>query len=283
MPPRLTLFCPAKINLFLEVLNRRPDGYHDILTIMAPIDFGDTLRLTRARETRLAIHPVDAAPARKNTVLLALAALRRRARFRAHVHLTLEKRVPMGSGLGGGSSDAAATLLGLNKLLDLRLPMNVLAEAAAEVGSDVPFFLNKGSALCAGRGELVVPLPPRPPMHFVLLTPDLPISTPAAYEQIDRLKRRALESPVSLLQQWQSRTAPGLEPSFHNTFWNVAVKLQPTLRGIAEAMKNLRIRPHLSGSGSALFGLCRTRSEAARCADQLTRSTSAMARPVSTL
>ena len=223
-------FCPAKINLFLEVQGKRSDGYHEIVTVMVPIDFGDTLTVRRSRGLRLRVE--GAAPIRDNLVLRAYDALdlRRGADF------VLQKRVPIGSGLGGGSSDAAAALLALNKLYDLRLSREELHLAAAKVGSDVPFFLYGQPALCTGRGEVVTPLPPRT-MHFELRLPPFGISTAAVY----------------------SRVSPSPVRSVHDFFrtWKPFNRLEePALRVCPDLKEWLRPPWRMSGSGSTLYRVC---------------------------
>src|SRR6185295_11390869 len=152
MPPRLVrLRCPAKLNLFLEVLGRRPDGYHELSTVMAPVGIYDTLTVREARRFTL---EVDGPPLPgTNTVEKAFRAVQKRRKIPG-ARVTLVKGIPAGSGTGGGSSDAAGMIEALDALYDLGLDRH---EVAAEIGSDVNFFLERGPALCTGRGEKVAP------------------------------------------------------------------------------------------------------------------------------
>ncbi|MBX7112113.1 MAG: 4-(cytidine 5'-diphospho)-2-C-methyl-D-erythritol kinase [Dehalococcoidia bacterium] len=169
----LRLRAPAKINLALEVTGRRPDGYHDIDTVMTTIDLADDLRLSPARALEVVlsgaeskdIDPVDDLSGRAARAL-AVAAGREPA-----VRIEVTKRIPSPAGLGGGSSDAAAVLRGLNVLWGLDWPLTRLSEAAATVGSDVPFFLHGGAARCTGRGEVVEPLRDLRPLRLLILVP----------------------------------------------------------------------------------------------------------------
>jgi 4-diphosphocytidyl-2-C-methyl-D-erythritol kinase len=152
---RVRTLCPAKLNLFLEVLGRRPDGYHELSTVMAPIDLYDTLEVTEAKRFAL---EVDGPPLPGiNTFEKAYRAVAARRRIPG-VRARLKKGIPAGSGMGGGSSDGAAMIEALDSLFDLGLDRH---EVASEIGSDVNFFLERGPALCTGRGEKVAPLASR--------------------------------------------------------------------------------------------------------------------------
>ena len=155
----IRLQAPAKINLTLEVLGRRADGYHEVRTVLAAVDIADELELSEADGLALTVEPEGAVPVEDNLVLRAAALLRDAAPAGAGAAIVLHKRIPVAGGLGGGSSDAAAALLGLRRLWDLDLSDRTLAELAALLGADVPFFLRGGTALAAGRGEQLTVLP----------------------------------------------------------------------------------------------------------------------------
>src|SRR4051812_28052544 len=182
----LTLQAPAKVNLTLEVLGRRPDGYHDVCSVVQAISLADELTFAPAANITLRCsQPELQGPG--NLACRAADLLRRATGVRDGAALTLTKRVPVAAGLGGGSSDAAAALRGLNTLWRLRLAEERLADLAAQLGSDVPFFLQPGGcALVEGRGERLTPLPALPTQWLVLVKPPVGISAAAAYGALDR-------------------------------------------------------------------------------------------------
>jgi len=184
----LTLAAPAKINLSLRVLHRREDGFHELETLMAPLGLADHLTLGRAAGPPGAINfsctdpevPSDA----RNLVMQALALLAEAHGPLPALRVHLEKSIPHGAGLGGGSSDAAAALQGANDLLGLGLAFGDLEELAARLGSDVPFFLHRCVGVGRGRGELIEPRPEqRPALPVLLIKPPFPVPTPWAYQQ----------------------------------------------------------------------------------------------------
>lgn len=184
----LTLSAPAKLNLSLRVLRRREDGYHDLETLMVPIALADQLTLERVDGPEGALDfscsdpevPADAG----NLVVKALALLSETHGALPALRVHLEKLVPHGAGLGGGSSDAAAALRGANELLGLGLMLEDLHDLAARLGSDVPFFLHGCACWCRGRGEVIEPRPDlRPRLSVALLKPPFPVPTPWAYQQ----------------------------------------------------------------------------------------------------
>jgi 4-diphosphocytidyl-2-C-methyl-D-erythritol kinase len=187
-PGALTAAAPAKLNLFLEVVRKRPDGYHDLESLMVAVELFDTLELRAAAgdEIALACEPATLTAGPDNLVSKAAVALRAVAgkpHLGAAIRLT--KRIPTQAGLGGGSSDAAVTLLGLNEIWKLGLTRDELLAIAASVGSDVAFFLSLPAAWCVGRGEITTPEPaPRDPLYFVLVLPPVGVSTPAVFKRL---------------------------------------------------------------------------------------------------
>ncbi len=180
----LTLAAPAKVNLSLRVLGRRADGFHELETLMVPLALADRVTLGAGERDGVEFRcddptlPADGS----NLAVRAATAFYGRAGLAPRLRLTLEKRVPHGAGLGGGSSDAASVLLGLNEFHGLPLPPETLAELAAALGSDVPFFLGRGAAVCRGRGERVTAAPSFPArLPLLLLKPPFGVPTPWAY------------------------------------------------------------------------------------------------------
>lgn len=181
----MQLFAPAKINLSFEIKGRRADGFHEIETLMTPISLSDrlTIETSASADGRIDFSCDDASlPAGDDNLVVRAATLFREAtKLTAGIKIALEKRIPHGAGLGGGSSDAASTLLGLNELFEAGLKENDLLNLAAQLGSDVPFFIVRSVAACRGRGEIVhsVSLPAR--LSLLLLKPDFGVPTPWAY------------------------------------------------------------------------------------------------------
>ncbi len=184
--PSLSLEAPAKINLWLRILRKRPDGFHALESRLVPVALTDTLHFSTTDAAPGTVHftcsdatvPTDSS----NLVLKAVAALGEKCGPLPALRIHLEKRIPHGAGLGGGSSDAAATFLGLNSLLGLNLPIAELSERAARFGSDIPFFLHGCACHVTGRGEIVTPQPDfAPDLPLLLIKPAFGVPTPAAY------------------------------------------------------------------------------------------------------
>src|SRR5947209_827864 len=169
-PFRVAAWAPAKVNLFLEVLGKRPDGYHEIATLLTAVDLYDSLALDADDSGNLSltcdVPGLSCGP--DNLILQAAALLKARTGCPQGAAIKLTKRIPWAAGLGGGSSDAAAALAGLNALWELGLTTPQLAALGAEIGSDVPFFFHTPAAWCTGRGEVVTPVPLARPVDLVL-------------------------------------------------------------------------------------------------------------------
>lgn len=179
----MQLFAPAKINLSFKILRRRKDGFHEIQTLIAPISLRDELTI-EPNESGLKFSSDDPSlpVGENNLVVRAARAFFAASKKEPRVQIALRKKIPHGAGLGGGSSDAASTLLGLNQLYEDRLSAADLMKIASELGSDVPFFLAQNAARCRGRGEIVEPVAPLPNLPLLLLKPGFGVPTPWAYE-----------------------------------------------------------------------------------------------------
>ena len=273
-PRRARLSALAKINLGLKVLGRRPDGYHELRTVFQTVSLADTLEVefTPARSTNISLLSDPEIPGNlvERAARLALDALRLTGR----VEFRLKKRIPMGAGLGGGSSDAAAVLLALPVLAGKRLPAAELLNLAASLGSDVPFFLLGGTAVAVGRGAELYPLPDRPPAAGLVVAPHLHVSTAEAYQSLGRgeatLTLAAWQNMISSFQPyvWElGQALPGsLGPAAgENDFESVVFSKYRQLKSLKRRLEKLGASPAmLSGSGSALFGLFGGRGEAER-------------------
>lgn len=180
----LVLEAPCKLNLSLRITRKREDGFHELETVMVPVpSLTDTLTFTEAETFSFSCDTEGVPTDESNLVVKAVRGFERETGQKMPYHIHLEKRVPHGAGLGGGSSDAAFTFLGLNSLCGDPLSLETLHTLAAELGSDVPFFLYESPCMCKGRGEIIEPLKPVDPFPVLLLKPEFGVSTPDAYKR----------------------------------------------------------------------------------------------------
>ncbi|MCZ6601560.1 MAG: 4-(cytidine 5'-diphospho)-2-C-methyl-D-erythritol kinase [Planctomycetota bacterium] len=254
---RLTVHAPAKLNLYLDVLSRRTDGYHEVDTVIQAIDIYDRLDLIPAdRGVHLKCSLPDLPTDERNVVYRAAESILERADATRGVEITLTKRIPVGGGLGGGSSDAAATLVGMNRLFDLRLPRHEIADLAADLGSDVPFFLSDGAARCRGRGERVEPIEGAAPIEYVVVWPGIPCSTAEVYQAL-RFGLTPQNHGASFVAGALVSNDPGqIAAGRFNRLEEVVYRLHPVLTEIKRALERSPLRGvGVTGSGSCLFGL----------------------------
>ncbi len=264
----LVIAAPAKLNLFLEITGKRPDGYHAIETLMLAVDLYDTLEIqpNESGTIELTCDTPGLSTGPDNLVVKAAEALRahvKRPELGTAIRLT--KRIPTQAGLAGGSSDAAATIRGLNRAWQLDRPKAELAAVAATVGSDVAFFLDLPAAWCTGRGEIVAPEHSRSPFHFVLVCPPVGLGTADVF--------RALQVPSVATVGDAARTAfrsgdPALlGAALFNRLQHPAFGLAPFVEHVYRRLRSLNPTGCLmSGSGSSVFALCQDRTEAIRLA-----------------
>ncbi len=262
----LEIHAPAKINLALEVLYRRDDGYHQLQTVLQELAYGDLLLLEEIPSARLELncdHP-RVPPSEANLAFKAALLLQRRYAPRRGARLTLYKKIPVAAGLGGGSSNAAAVLKGLNELWQLDLSLAALQELAAELGSDVAFFLYGGTALGRGRGEIIEPLPPFPEAFVLLVTPRGDgLSTPLVYRSLSwdiiksgekTAKFAALLKRLAVLKE-ESDYWEKLLALMVNDLEKAAFKLLQGLYPLRQMLLEMGFKPLLSGSGPTFFVL----------------------------
>ncbi|HEV3330325.1 MAG TPA: 4-(cytidine 5'-diphospho)-2-C-methyl-D-erythritol kinase [Bryobacteraceae bacterium] len=259
----------AKINLDLRVLGKRPDGYHELRTIFQTISLADTIDLTFTRGPKTFIEIEDPLQLVDNLAVRAARLALETMGVRGRVDIRLAKRIPMGAGLGGGSSDAAAVLLALPVLAGRPLPFPELSRLAAELGSDVPFFLVGGAAVGIGRGTELFPLPDTVARTGLLVVPDLHVSTAEAYRRLS--PRLTTESEQNKIFSFQSlASAGGVSEIGCNDFEAVVMEQYPRLARLKKRLERAGAAPALmSGSGSAIFGLFRTRDQAVRARNTL--------------
>jgi 4-diphosphocytidyl-2-C-methyl-D-erythritol kinase len=267
------VLAPAKLNLFLEVLGRRPDGYHEVETLMVAVNLYDRLSFSDDPTGAVALRCDDPAlpTGSDNLVVKAAERLKAATGCPRGARIELSKAIPAQAGLAGGSSDAAATLVALDRLWGLNSPPDRLGAVAAEVGSDVAFFLHTPAAICRGRGERVEPLPDPPELHFVLVCPPVGVSTADVYRNLTPPERPRPVGPVA--EALARGDTAALGRSLFNRLQPTAEAIQPALTRVRDALAGLGPPPldgHLmSGSGSAYFGLASDRNAAEHAARRL--------------
>ena len=267
-PNAIVVAAPAKLNLFLEILRKRPDGYHDLESLMLAVDLFDTLEILvdRSGSITLTCDRIDLPTNHENLIVKAAHALR------AHVgrddlgaSIRLTKRIPMQAGLAGGSGNAALTLVGLNEIWKLALTRDELAVIASSIGSDVAFFLTPPAGWCIGRGEIVTPEPVGRTLDFVVVCPSIGLSTAEVY--------RKLAVPGSPVSGESVRVAVragdpmAIGRALFNRLEEPAFALSPKVEQIRNRLAGVApCGARMSGSGSAVFAVCRDRAEAIRVA-----------------
>lgn len=269
----MKLLAPAKINLFLRILAQERAGFHQLETLFATLEFGDTLTFGRtASGISLETDGPPSGPPEENLVYRAAEVFLEAAEIREGVHIRLEKRIPMAAGLGGGSSDAAATLRGLQSLFPGALAEGRLLELAGGLGSDVPFFLSPSPlALAWGRGDRLLPLPPLPPAPVLLALPSVNMGTAQAYSLLAEDRAHTRERPsatvhsLGTFSNWE-----GIWGLARNDFEKIVFRAHPPLSRIRGALQESgAMVALLSGSGAALFGLYRDEDAATSARDDL--------------
>jgi 4-diphosphocytidyl-2-C-methyl-D-erythritol kinase len=252
----LTVTAPAKINLTLEVLRKRPDGFHDIRSVFQAIDLADTLYIEPGEGVTCQSISASDWQWQQSLMIKAVGLLREATGVKKGAAIKIDKKIPLMSGLGGDSSDAAATLKGLNEFWGLKLPPEKLAVIGAELGSDVVFFLNGRTALAAGRGERITPLPPITPMWLVLVLPDVPVEMGktgrmyAGLKPVNFTDGSITQKVVEVLNQGKSF----LPAMLYNVFENIAFEDFTIKQLYVEPLKKMgALHVHLAGSGPMLF------------------------------
>jgi 4-diphosphocytidyl-2-C-methyl-D-erythritol kinase len=258
MAENIRVVAAAKVNLHLRVYPRRPDGFHGILSLFQAVSLADVLAISSLKESdTIEIEGDFDCSAESTTVYKAAKAYLAASGANVGLSIKVDKRIPTGAGLGGGSSDAAATLLGLEGLLDGGLGHSVLLEIGARIGSDVPFFLGSGAAIVSGRGEIVEPIEAREDFSLLLVEPGFPISTVGAYALLDRERPDDAEEPdldraaISCAYRGDIRSWP-----FANSFEPVQEAQRPELGRIKRLLLGSGASfAAMSGSGSTMFGV----------------------------
>ena len=264
----ITVFAPAKINLHLAVKNRRPDGFHDIESVFLAVDFGDTLRFSAGNEDCC----IKGVSIPDNIILKAVSLFREKTGFYQGLNITVEKRIPLGGGLGGGSSDAASALLALNKMAGFPLKRESLLEQAAVLGSDVPFFIHETSAArVTGRGENIEPITV-PKMSLVLVNPGFQSDTKTAFHLLDLQREKGVRSEelgvrseeLGVRSDFLYSTLLTPHSSllnffslFYNDFYDVFPEREKAVYSgiLSQLCEHGAVYANLSGTGSTCFGV----------------------------
>ena len=263
---------PAKINLGLDVLYKREDGYHELEMIMASIDLADRLSFKKIPDNKIVIEtnsgflPTD----RKNNIFQAVEAMQKKYHFNEGVHVTLQKNIPVAAGLGGGSSDAAATFRGINRLFNLNASIEDMTKLATPIGTDIPFCLKGETALVTGLGEIVMPLNrPMPQCWVVLVKPKISVSTPRVFSKIDV---ETLPHPdiSSLKKSIEQNDYAEMTKYLGNSLEAYTTTKFPIVQMIKDKMIDFGADAAvMSGSGPTVLALCEKHSRALHIANSL--------------
>ncbi|MCL1862634.1 MAG: 4-(cytidine 5'-diphospho)-2-C-methyl-D-erythritol kinase [Defluviitaleaceae bacterium] len=234
------------------MLGKRADGYHDIFSVMQTVDMCDDLTISLSEENSFFCNDSAVPMGDQNLVLKAVNALTKRYNLEEKFKIELTKRIPMGAGLAGGSSDCAATLLGINELLGQRIPRDELLEVGKSLGADVPFCMTGGTAITEGIGERITPLSPHPPCYIVIACPGIFVSTADMFSRLGDMGN--LKKRKNFLHAYENGNLHDMAASFYNIFTSVTTALHPEILDIIEAFRSAdALGAQMSGTGSAVF------------------------------
>ncbi len=252
----LVLKAYAKINLALAIQNRRRDGYHNLSTIMQTVSIYDRVTLKKSNQITCNINDDFIPSGEKNIAFKAAKVFFEFTGIDAGVDIVIDKKIPYGAGMGGGSADAAAVFLGLNKLYCANVSENSLVQLASKVGADVPFLLKGGTALAEGIGEIITNIKPLPECNILIVKPSISVSTVDAYNEYDKLADEAKNSVNYLIPYLEQGDLDGLCCGLFNDFERVVAGT--TINKIkGQMMARGALTSCMTGSGSAVFGIYR--------------------------
>ncbi|TVM03286.1 MAG: 4-(cytidine 5'-diphospho)-2-C-methyl-D-erythritol kinase [Candidatus Brocadia sp. WS118] len=268
---KITIAAPAKINLFLEILGKRPDGYHEIETVMQGISLYDYIHMeNHDKDIEFTCSNPKLTAGEDNLVLKAARLFQKASGIFRGVKIHLDKRIPVGAGLGGGSSDAVATLSGLNKLWQVGYDETKLMSLAEKLGSDTPFFVFGNTAICRGRGEVVTPYNLPVNYHYIVIYPKFEVSTATVYKNFKIILTKNLKDVSFFLQSLASGNPERLGSCLYNRLEEVVFKLYPEIEKIKKTLAKFDFCGILlSGSGSSLYGLCRGEKDSKEIEQQI--------------
>lgn len=249
---------PAKINLYLEIINKRADGYHNIESVMHTVSLFDILELTKIEDNKIELvcDNADLSDTKKNLVYKAAEKVKEKYKINCGVKIKLTKNIPMGAGLGGGSSDAAATILALNKIWNINDDIKNLELLGATLGADVPFFMTGGTAKISGIGDIVEKINTKFKGTFVLVKPNFGVSTPYAYSKVKfPLTNIHKISKITTILEKEAFDFESAKDLFFNRFEDFIFDEYQEIKQIREVLENLGCASLMSGSGATVFGL----------------------------
>ena len=249
---------PAKINLYLEIINKRADGYHNIESVMHTVSLFDILELTKIEDNKIELvcDNADLSDTKKNLVYKAAEKVKEKYKINCGVKIKLTKNIPMGAGLGGGSSDAAATILALNKIWNINDDIKNLELLGATLGADVPFFMTGGTAKISGIGDIVEKINTNFSGTFVLVKPNFGVSTPYAYSKVKfPLTNIHKISKITTILEKEAFDFESAKDLFFNRFEDFIFDEYQEIKQIREVLEDLGCASLMSGSGATVFGL----------------------------
>ena len=277
----LTLSAPAKINYLLDVIEKRPDGYHNLRMIMQRVNLCDeiTLTLKDSPGINVTCNSKGAPDGPENIAWKAARALLDLAESGTGVNIEIVKNIPVAAGLGGGSSDAASVLMGMNKLLQLGLTDQKLMETGCKLGADIPFFIFKKTALAEGIGEILTPLPEMPKCWVLLVNPGVHISTAWVYRSLQLTSKRELNKLPEFFDSIEQ-----IVSILSNDLESVTIPAFPVIADIKVRLMNLgSVGSMMSGSGPTVFGIFKSLDVAETARREVTKATNWFAATVETL
>ncbi|MDE5590430.1 MAG: 4-(cytidine 5'-diphospho)-2-C-methyl-D-erythritol kinase [Acetatifactor sp.] len=247
----------AKINLGLDVIKKLPNGYHQVKMVMQAIDLWDELTLEKAADGIVLTTDAGELPTDENNLIYKAAKLMRDTySLKEGVKIHLQKNIPIAAGMAGGSTDAAAAMMGINRLFSLGIPHRELMRISATIGADVPFCILGGTALAEGIGEQLTPLPPVPPCHVLVAKPDISVSTKYVYEHLDSAGIQRHPDIDGMITAIREGSLQGVLSRMENVLESVTVPAYPIIESIKENMLELGAAASLmSGSGPTVFGI----------------------------
>lgn len=271
----ISLKALAKINLGLDVTGQREDGYHDVRMVMQTIHLYDRVEIKKTKspqihvQTNLFYLPID----EDNLVYKAAKLMKDEFRIREGVRITLQKFIPVAAGMAGGSSDAAAVLVGMNRIFNLGLKQSKLMELGLKLGADVPFCVMRGTALAEGIGEILTPLPPMPKCPVLIAKPAVSVSTKHVYEQLKLGATTEHPNIDQIVENIKAKNLKGIAENMGNILEPVTAKEFPVVKEIKKLMKeNGALNAMMSGSGPTVFGLYANEKEIRKAYDALKQS-----------
>ncbi len=271
----LKIDSPAKVNLTLDIIKKRKDGYHELEMIMQELELKDEITLKELKENKIKIEcnkkeiPLN----EKNLCWKTTELIKTKFEVKQGIQIKINKKIPVAGGLGGGSSNAAATIKGLNELWQLKMKKKEMQKTAESIGMDTSFFLYGKTAFASGRGEKILPIKSFPKTRILICNPGIPVSTPKAYSKINYKKSgKTLASRTLKKEIEKKRKIQELAGLMHNDFEFSVLKDFPEIKKLKEKMKKNSFNALMSGSGSTVFCFPKTEKESKKTIKELKKS-----------